>query len=80
MAHVAPPIAPLDADPDHFNTMNLRTLRNTMIGNYFNWPGVALPAASPSPLPASLLVSGTADTDEAVLSAAWAMERIVRDE
>ncbi|MEM6761583.1 MAG: amidase [Pseudomonadota bacterium] len=80
VAHVAPPIAPLDADPEYFNTMNLRTLRNTMIGNYFNWPGVALPAASPSPLPASLLVSGTADTDEAVLSAAWAMERIVRDE
>ena len=79
VAHIAPEIAPVDADPVLFNEVNMRSLRNTMIGNFLNLPGVALPAASPSPMPVSLLVSGTADTDEALLSAAWAMEAIVRE-
>ncbi|GAB5375137.1 MAG: amidase [Acuticoccus sp.] len=76
--HVAPPIAPLDADPEFFNTVNLKTLRNTMIGNMLDLPGVALPAASPSPMPVSLLVSATGGDDERLLSAAWAMEETVR--
>lgn len=77
VAHVAPEIAPLDADPELFAKVNLKTLRNTMIGNYLNWPGVALPAASASPLPVSLLVSAMADADDKVLAAAWAMEETV---
>ncbi|WMS42450.1 amidase [Acuticoccus sp. MNP-M23] len=78
VAHIAPEIAPLDADPALFNDVNMRSLRNTMVGNFLNLPGVALPAASPSPMPVSLLVSGLANTDETVLSAAWAMENMVR--
>ncbi|MEM8664714.1 MAG: hypothetical protein AAGF49_11420, partial [Pseudomonadota bacterium] len=76
--HVAPEIAPLDADPEHFGRINLKTLRNTMVGNYLNWPGVALPLASTSPMPVSLLVSAMGGDDERLLSAAWAMEEIVR--
>ena len=78
VAHVAPEIAPLDADPELFSKVNLKTLRNTMIGNFLNMPGVALPAASPSPMPVSLLVSGIANDDERVLGAAWAIEETVR--
>ncbi len=77
VAHIAPEIAPVDADPAFFNEVNMRSLRNTMIGNFLNLPGVALPAASPSPMPVSLLVSGMADADDAVLSAAWAIEDVV---
>ncbi len=77
VAHVAPEIGPMDADPALFAKINLKTLRNTMIGNFLNWPGVALPAASPSPLPVSLLVSATANEDERLLAAAWAMEETV---
>lgn len=76
--HVTPEIAPLDADHTLFNTINLKTLRNTMVGNFLNLPGVAIPMASPSPLPVSLLLSANADEDERVLAAAWAMEAIVR--
>ncbi|MEM9221815.1 MAG: amidase [Pseudomonadota bacterium] len=79
VAHVAPEIAPLDADPEFYNTINLKTLRNTTIGNYLNWPGVALPAASPSPLPVSLLVSAMGGEDDRLLAAAWAMEQTVRE-
>jgi aspartyl-tRNA(Asn)/glutamyl-tRNA(Gln) amidotransferase subunit A len=76
--HVAPEIAPLDADPAVFNTVNLRTLKNTMVGNFLNTPGVAMPMASPSPLPVSLMVSADGGADERLLAAAAAMERIVR--
>jgi aspartyl-tRNA(Asn)/glutamyl-tRNA(Gln) amidotransferase subunit A len=78
VAHVAPEIAPLDADPALFNTVNLRTLRNTMVGNFLDLPGVSLPMASSSPLPVGLLVSANAREDEKVLSAALAMEEVVR--
>ncbi|MEM8663323.1 MAG: amidase [Pseudomonadota bacterium] len=75
--HVAPEIAPLDADPELFHKMNLRTLRNTMIGNFLNMPGVALPIGT-SRLPTSLQVAAPANEDERVLGAAWAMETTVR--
>lgn len=78
VAHVAPEIAPLEADPDLFNTMNLKTLRNTMVGNFLNLPGVAIPMASPSPLPVSFLVSALPDGDDALLGAALAIEETVR--
>nr|WP_255720505.1 amidase [Acuticoccus kalidii] len=76
--HVAPEIAPLDADPNLFNTVNLKSLRNTMVGNFLDLPGVAMPMSSPSPLPVSFLVSANAGEDETVLAAALAMEGILR--
>lgn len=78
VAHVAPEIAPLDADPDLFNTVNLKTLRNTMAGNFLDLPGVSLPMASRSTLPVGFLISASAGRDEEVLSAALAVEEIVR--
>ncbi|MEM6848932.1 MAG: amidase family protein [Pseudomonadota bacterium] len=76
VAHVAPEIAPLDADPEEFNRVNLKTLRNTMVGNMLNMPGVAIPMASDQPLPVSALISAPADHDEQALAAAWALEMI----
>ena len=75
---VAPEIAPLDADPDEFGRVNLLMLRNTMTGNFLNLPGVAMPMASPSPLPVSFLISAKSNDDERLLSAALAIEAIVR--
>ncbi|WP_420393703.1 amidase family protein [Acuticoccus sp.] len=76
--HVAPEIAPLDADPELFATVNLKTLRNTMTGNFLNMPGVAMPMAGEGPLPVSFLLSATAGDDDRLLAAALAVERIVR--
>ena len=57
--HVAPPIAPLEADDDVFLAANARTLRITMPTSYLDAPGVALPIGpAEAGLPASLLVSG----------------------
>ena len=76
--HVAPEIAPLDADPDLFGTVNLKTLRNTMTGNFLNLPGVAMPMAANSTLPVSFLLNAKSDDDDRLLSAALAIEAIVR--
>ena len=76
--HVAPEIAPLDADPEVFNRVNLKTLRNTMTGNFLNLPGVAMPMAADSKLPVSFLLNAKSDDDDRLLSAALAIEHIVR--
>lgn len=54
--HLAPERAPLVADPARFAAINLRTLRNTMLGSYLRMPGLALPIGD-SASPASLLAS-----------------------
>ena len=77
-AQVAPEIAPLDADPEVFNRVNLKTLRNTMTGNFLNLPGVAMPMAADSKLPVSFLLNAKSDDDDRLLSAALAIEHIVR--
>ncbi|MEM0906795.1 MAG: amidase [Pseudomonadota bacterium] len=77
--HVAPEIAPLDADPALFAIVNGKTLRNTSFGNFLSWPAVALPAASSSKLPISFQIAAAPGQDETLLSAAWAIESIVAD-
>src|SRR6202022_4598402 len=39
--HVAMPIAPLEASDEVFFRDNAQTLRNTMLGNFLDWCGVA---------------------------------------
>ena len=41
--HVAPKVAPLEADDDHFLAVNTRTLRATLAMSYLDMPGVSLP-------------------------------------
>ena len=76
--HTAPEIAPLEADDALFHKVNLKTLRNTSIGNFLNMPGVAIPNGSHGKgLPTSLQVSGLADQDDRLLAAALLIERII---
>ena len=76
--HVAPAIAPLDADPERFARVNLRTLRTTMPASYLDMPGVSLPMGpGEDGLPTGLLVSGAPGTDDDVLVAAQALERVL---
>jgi aspartyl-tRNA(Asn)/glutamyl-tRNA(Gln) amidotransferase subunit A len=77
--NVAMPIAPLEADDDLFFRENARTLRNTMVGNFLDWCGVAIPSGvRRDGMPTSLLLSATHGRDAAVLSAALALEPIIR--
>lgn len=77
--HVAPVIAPLEADDDLFHRINLLTLRNTAIGNFLNLPGVAIPnGTDANGMPTSFLLSATGGGDTELLGAALALEAIIR--
>ena len=79
LPHVAPPTAPLVEDFDAFLAMNGKTLRNTLIGNFFDWCGVSIPCGTgDAGMPVGLLMSGLPHTDEQLLGAALAAEDIVR--
>lgn len=66
--HVAPEIAPLEADKELFHRVNLKTLRNTMIGNFLNLPGLALPNGTDGiGMPTSFLLSTMGGEDERLL-------------
>ena len=77
--HVAMPNAPLEADDDEFFSANTKTLRNTMAGNFLDWCGVAMPnGTGAAGMPTGLLLSARHGRDTAVLSAALAVEPLLR--
>ncbi|MEM6657131.1 MAG: amidase [Pseudomonadota bacterium] len=77
--HVAPEIAGLEADDAVFHTANLRTLRNTAIGNFLNLPGVAMPnGTGAAGMPTSFLISACGGADDHLLGAALALEPAIR--
>lgn len=79
LPHVAPAIGPLETDDDLFVRINGKTLRNTLIGNFFDWCGVSIPCGTGAAgMPVGLLLSGMPHTDEALLAAALALEEPVR--
>lgn len=76
--HTAPAIVPLEADDERFHKVNLKTLRNTSIGNILGMPGVAMPnGVDANGLPTSLLVSAMADDDDRLLAAALTAELVI---
>lgn len=79
LPHVAPPIAPLIEGDELFLSMNGKTLRNTLIGNFFEWCGVSIPCGTgDAGMPVGLLLSGLPHTDEHLLGVALAAEDSVR--
>ena len=77
--HTAPPIAPLEADDDLFVKVNLKTLRNTMLGNFLGWCGVSFPTGTDAlGLPTALLLSGAPGTDEHLLALALSVEALMQ--
>lgn len=78
VAHVAPPIAALEADVELFHRTNLLTLRNTLFGNFLDWCGVAMPMGlDPTGLPTSLLISAPWGADDKLLGLALAIEPLM---
>ncbi len=79
IAHVAPPIAPLEKDDELFFATNGKTLRNTGFGNFLDWCGVSIPCGTgDADMPVGFLLSANANRDEAVLQTAMAFEEIIR--
>lgn len=78
--HVASPIAPLEADDELFVTINSRTLRNTLLGNFLDVCGVSLPCGTGAAgMPVGFLISGPPGDDEALLGFALAADAVVRE-
>ncbi len=81
VAHVAPPIAPLEADDDLFFATNGKTLRNTLLGNFLDWCGVSIPCGTgDADMPVGFLLSAPGNRDEALLGAALSAEEVIRGE
>jgi aspartyl-tRNA(Asn)/glutamyl-tRNA(Gln) amidotransferase subunit A len=76
--HAAPETAPLEADPERFNAANLKTLRNTMLGNFLALCGLALPSGHDGlGLPTSILISGPGGDDARLLGVGLAIEPLL---
>ncbi|MBO0662883.1 amidase [Jiella sp. CQZ9-1] len=79
--HVAPAIAPLEADDALFHRVNLKTLRNTAIGNFLNLPGLAVPnGTGTAGMPTSFLLAANGGEDERLLGFGLAAEAAIRGE
>lgn len=75
VAVTAPKLCDLEADDEHFAEVNLKVLRNTMLGNYLGTPGVTLPiGADEDGLPIGALISAAFGQDDRVLAAAKTIE------
>jgi aspartyl-tRNA(Asn)/glutamyl-tRNA(Gln) amidotransferase subunit A len=75
----APELAPLEADDELFHKVNLRALRNTMLGNILDLCGVALPnGLDPKNMPTSILISAGHGDDDRLLGYALEVERVLR--
>ena len=77
--HVAPQTAPLEADEALFHAVNLKTLRNTAIGNFLNLPGVAMPnGTGAAGMPTSFLLAAPGGEDDRLLQAALCLDALIR--
>lgn len=80
VAHVAPPLAPLEADDSLFALTNLATLRLTMPGSLLDMPGVSLPSGRDAQgLPTGVLLSLPQGEDARLLRAALSVEAALLD-
>jgi aspartyl-tRNA(Asn)/glutamyl-tRNA(Gln) amidotransferase subunit A len=77
--HVAMDIKPLEIDMDLFFAANAKTLRNTMIGNFFDWCGLAIPSGiDEDGMPTSVLLSAPHGQDAKILGSGLALEGLIR--
>ena len=78
VAHVAPPLAPLEANDELFVKTNLATLRLTMPGSLLDMPGVSLPSGRDAlGLPTGLLLSAPSGEDARLLRVALSVESVM---
>jgi aspartyl-tRNA(Asn)/glutamyl-tRNA(Gln) amidotransferase subunit A len=77
VAHTAPPVGPLEADSELFHAVNIKTLRNTMLGNFLNLPGFAIPSGvDANGLPTSILISAPSSFEPLLFAASVAGESV----
>lgn len=73
----APEIEPLKQDDDLYLRTNKLMLRNTSLGNFLDWCGVALPnGTDQNQMPTSILMSMQGGRESELLAAALSIEKI----
>ena len=77
--HTAPLTAGLEEDDALFAATNMKTMRNTMLGNFFDWCSISIPSGfDEKGLPTALLLSGGPGRDDHLLACALAAEPLIR--
>jgi amidase/aspartyl-tRNA(Asn)/glutamyl-tRNA(Gln) amidotransferase subunit A len=76
---VAPELAPLLADDEHFFATNLLMLRNTSVVNLLDGCAISLPCHAPGTLPTGLMLWAPALRDDALLSLALQAEALLSE-
>ena len=72
-----PEIKELLSSIDEFHRLNSLILRNTMIGNYFNLPGVTFPSGLDlNGIPTGILISSYSNSDEELLCYSRNLEKV----
>lgn len=81
VAHVAPLLAPLEADAERFAEVNLATLRLSMVASLLDAPAIAMPSGLDAQRQhTSLQFSAPCGEDEALLRAALAIDACLSDD
>ncbi len=76
----APEIAPLEADMDLFHEVNLNVLKNTMVGSFLGFCGLAIPSGrDENHLPTSILFSALRGRDDFLLGLGLEIDRVLQD-
>lgn len=74
----APELKPLEQDDERYLYTNALMLRNTGLGNFLDWAGVALPnGRDEHQLPTSILLSMSSGRDSDLLAAALSVEALL---
>lgn len=74
----APELKPLQQNEDLYIYTNALMLRNTALGNFLDWCGVALPSGiDENQMPTSMLLSMSGGQDSKLLAAALSVENIL---
>ena len=74
---VAPPIVDLEASDSLYGKTNLLMLRNPLIGNFLDRCAATVPISPVGEAPVGLMIMGERGADDAVLSIATALERLL---
>ncbi|OZI26876.1 hypothetical protein CAL26_01635 [Bordetella genomosp. 9] len=77
--HVAPPLKDLQADLASFTAINLRTIRNTSVGNLLDLCGLTLPGEpGAAGMPTGIMFHAAAGGESALLARARALEAALK--
>ncbi|NYT44279.1 amidase [Alcaligenaceae bacterium] len=79
VAHVAPPLAALEQDMDHFVAVNSKTIRNTMWGNMLNICALALPnGLGAAGMPTSIVFAAGAEREDFLLDCGLSLANVIQ--